>query len=353
MNGDEDDGLACIADAHFQSCGITRKQASFACTSYANLSLWISSSICLICFNKYLLSAFPFPATLTLWHMLFCSSISAFLVKTKRVEVVTIGKDAYLRGVLPVACLFSVSLYLNNLAYRFLSVAMLQIIKACTPTVVYLTGVCFGVEIFMRNTIVLMLIICYGIAIASYGDLAFNSLGIIVQLVAVFAEGVRIVLIQVLLQSRGIKLNPIATMYYVLPACALFLLPVWYTQEASYLTREAIQAFSPALYVANGLNAFLLNYAVFLVIGGTSALTMNVAGVVKDWMLIFLSYWCFSDPLTYTTLGGYAIAFCGVGYYNYIKLSAMQSETVKKDDVKVEAVVELESPQVQTLETKP
>ena len=29
--------------------------------------------------------------------------------------------------------------------------------------------------------------------------------------------------------------------------------------------------------------------AVFLLIGKTSALTMNIAGVVKDWMLIGLS----------------------------------------------------------------
>ncbi len=30
--------------------------------------------------------------------------------------------------------------------------------------------------------------------------------------------------------------------------------------------------------------------AVFLLIGKTSALTMNIAGVVKDWLLIGLSY---------------------------------------------------------------
>ena len=32
-----------------------------------------------------------------------------------------------------------------------------------------------------------------------------------------------------------------------------------------------------------------LNMAVFLLIGKTSALTMNIAGVVKDWLLIALS----------------------------------------------------------------
>jgi hypothetical protein len=35
--------------------------------------------------------------------------------------------------------------------------------------------------------------------------------------------------------------------------------------------------------------AFALNCSVFLLVGKTSALTMNVAGVVKDWLLIFAS----------------------------------------------------------------
>lgn len=33
--------------------------------------------------------------------------------------------------------------------------------------------------------------------------------------------------------------------------------------------------------------------AVFLLIGKTSALTMNIAGVIKDWMLIFFSFYLF------------------------------------------------------------
>lgn len=36
--------------------------------------------------------------------------------------------------------------------------------------------------------------------------------------------------------------------------------------------------------------------AVFLLIGKTSALTMNVAGVVKDWILILLSYLIYKAP---------------------------------------------------------
>ena len=43
------------------------------------------------------------------------------------------------------------------------------------------------------------------------------------------------------------------------------------------------------ILLSNGIVAFGLNLSVFLLIGKTSALAMNVAGVVKDWLLIGLS----------------------------------------------------------------
>ncbi len=46
----------------------------------------------------------------------------------------------------------------------------------------------------------------------------------------------------------------------------------------------------------------------FLLIGKTSALTMNIAGVIKDWMLIFFSFYLFKAPVTTINLLGYA--FC-------------------------------------------
>ena len=47
--------------------------------------------------------------------------------------------------------------------------------------------------------------------------------------------------------------------------------------------------FEPTIFISNAAAAFALNLSVFLLIGKTSALTMNVAGVIKDWLLIGLS----------------------------------------------------------------
>ena len=39
-------------------------------------------------------------------------------------------------------------------------------------------------------------------------------------------------------------------------------------------------------FLLNALNAFALNLSVFLLLGRTSALTMNICGLVKDWFTI-------------------------------------------------------------------
>ena len=60
--------------------------------------------------------------------------------------------------------------------------------------------------------------------------------------------------------------------------------------------------------------------AVFLLIGKTSALTMNVAGVVKDWLLIGISVWVFHASVSVLNISGYLLAFSAVCWYNYQKI---------------------------------
>jgi hypothetical protein len=86
----------------------------------------------------------------------------------------------------------------------------------------------------------------------------------------------------------------------------------------------------PSVFLANALAAFALNLAVFLLIGKTSALTMNIAGVIKDWMLIFFSYYVFQAPVTQLNLIGYAFCCSGVVVYNYQKLQLLKKRATQK-----------------------
>lgn len=46
------------------------------------------------------------------------------------------------------------------------------------------------------------------------------------------------------------------------------------------------------------------------------------AGVIKDWMLIFFSFYLFGAPVTTLNLLGYAFCCTGVVVYNHMKLQA-------------------------------
>ncbi|XP_020209932.1 probable sugar phosphate/phosphate translocator At4g32390 [Cajanus cajan] len=57
---------------------------------------------------------------------------------------------------------------------------------------------------------------------------------------------------------------------------------------------------------------------------------MNVAGVVKDWLLIAFSWSVIKDTVTPINLFGYGLAFLGVAYYNHSKLQALKAKDAQK-----------------------
>ena len=93
-------------------------------------------------------------------------------------------------------------------------------------------------------------------------------------------------------------------MYYIAPASLLFLSMPWGVIEARRLFSDPTVKFDALIFLSNAAAAFGLNMSVFLLIGKTSALAMNVAGVIKDWLLIALSYLLFHSEVSLHQLAG-------------------------------------------------
>lgn len=62
-----------------------------------------------------------------------------------------------------------------------------------------------------------MLLVSIGVVISSYGEIHFNIVGTVYQVTGIFAEALRLVLTQVLLQKKGLTLNPVTSLYYIAP----------------------------------------------------------------------------------------------------------------------------------------
>ncbi|KAL6558437.1 hypothetical protein OROMI_018787 [Orobanche minor] len=303
--------------------------------SYTYVAIWIFLSFTVIVYNKYILDRklynWPYPISLTMIHMTFCSSLAYLLVRVFRVvDPVTMSWDLYLKSVVPIGLLYSLSLWLSNSAYIFLSVSFIQMLKALMPVAVYTIGVLLKKEGFKSETMANMISISIGVGIAAYGEAKFDTWGVILQLGAVAFEATRLVMIQILLTSKGVTLNPITSLYYVAPCCLVFLSVPWVFVEYPILQENSSFHFDYVIFGTNSFCAFALNIAVFLLVGKTSALTMNVAGVVKDWLLIAFSWSVIRDTVTPINLFGYGLAFLGVGYYNHSKLQALKAKEAQK-----------------------
>mmetsp|Transcript_4266 Transcript_4266/g.12303 ORF Transcript_4266/g.12303 Transcript_4266/m.12303 type:complete len:357 (-) Transcript_4266:454-1524(-) len=307
-----------------------------AMMSYAYVVLWITLSATVIMYNKYVLaySGFGLPVTLTLWHMLFCSVVSAALVKGGLVAPVQgMTFEIYKNAIVPIAAAFAIVLWLGNAAYLYLTVAFIQMLKALMPMAVFTVGNLFGTETFSQGRAINMVVITVGVMIAAYGELNFVLIGFVLQLISIAVEATRLTMVQILLQKGGgPKLNSLTTMYYVSPCCFAFLLVPWVFLEYPKLTSGEHEInIDPLILVSNAVAAFALNLAVYLLIGKTSALTMNIAGVVKDWILIGLSVWLYKAPVSALNIGGYLIAFAAVLWYNYSKIQAALADKAAQE----------------------
>ncbi|KAL0394258.1 UNVERIFIED_CONTAM: putative sugar phosphate/phosphate translocator [Sesamum latifolium] len=78
--------------------------------SYTYVAIWIFLSFTVIVYNKYILDKklynWPFPISLTMIHMAFCSSLAFAAVRIfKLVEPAALSRRVYLSSVVPIGAL--------------------------------------------------------------------------------------------------------------------------------------------------------------------------------------------------------------------------------------------------------
>ena len=177
---------------------------------------WVFLSSTIILFNKHILTEykFPYPVTLVLIHMLFASLCCTTAKLAGWVDIPHLELKQWLTQILPVGLCFAVSLALGNLAYLYISVAFVQMLKASTPVAVLLCSFAFGLEKPTVKLAGFIVLISAGISTACANEIDMSFMGVAVQMGAVAAEALRLCLVNLLLTSKGLRLSSLATLYY-------------------------------------------------------------------------------------------------------------------------------------------
>jgi hypothetical protein len=234
----------------------------------------------------------------------------------------------YTRAIVPIGIMFSLSLICGNLAYLYLSVSFIQMLKATNAVVTLFATWAFGIAPANYKTLGNVAIIVLGVVIASFGEIKFDMLGFLIQVGGIIFEALRLVMVQRLLSSAEFKMDPLVSLYYYAPACAITNGVVTLFTDLPRMTMNDIYSLGIMTLIANALVAFLLNASVVLLIGKTSAVVLTMAGILKDILLVCASMMIFHDPVTAQQFFGYSIALAGLVYY---KLGAEKMQTLATD----------------------
>lgn len=290
---------------------------------------WTFLSVALILFNKWLMQygGFPFPLTLVSMHMFFSSAVT-FLLHMIGVIEPAVERRHMLWYVTPVGMLFAIALATGNEVFLYLSVAFIQMLKACTPAVVLFVSMCVGLEPPSCRLFLIIAITSGGVALTIYGELKFVWFGVAMMFLSMLAEALRLVTMELLFSKNGIKMSGLESVYCISPICFLTVSPVCAYFEGRRLVEalgsHALPSSLGAILGANCFCAFMLNVASMLMVKNTSALTMKVVGVAKDWIVIIVSSWLFDTAVSPMQWMGYSVAFVGILLYSHYKLVAAE-----------------------------
>ncbi|KAL7422225.1 hypothetical protein Q5752_002871 [Cryptotrichosporon argae] len=262
---------------------------------------------------------FPYPVFITSFH-LGCAALGTRILRATThlmdgLDNIPMTPTLYAKSIIPIGVLFSGSLILSNTAYLTLSVSFIQMLKAFTPVAIILTSSIFGIQTLSAKLVGIVFLISGGCALAAYGELHFEMFGFLCQAAAVGFESSRLVMIELLL--KGMKMDPLCSLHYYAPVCAIINACFIPFTEGMAPFRE-LARIGPLVLSTNAACAFGLNVAAVFLIGAAGGLVLTLAGVFKDILLISASVIFLGSSITPIQVFGYSLALSGLMAYRNV-----------------------------------
>lgn len=111
--------------------------------------------------------------------------------------------------------------------------------------------------------------IVIGVIIASYGELKFVFIGFLFQAFGIIFEATRLVMVQRLLNSPEYKMDPLVSLYYFAPVCAVMNFLMFMVFEFSKIELSDFGRVGIVNLILNASVAFGLNVSVVFLVSTT------------------------------------------------------------------------------------
>ncbi|RCH90787.1 UAA transporter, partial [Rhizopus stolonifer] len=134
------------------------------------------------------------------------------------------------------------------------------------------------------------------------------------------------------IQVGRLKLNPLDLLFRMSPLafiqCIMYAYATGELERVELFSRQEMTSNLVFSLLLNGLIAFALNVVSFTANKKTSALTMTVAGNVKQVLSIILSVIIFDYTINMTNTFGIVLTLLGGAWYGYEELSQKKNNSI-------------------------
>ncbi|KAG8386766.1 hypothetical protein BUALT_Bualt03G0183100 [Buddleja alternifolia] len=332
--------------------------------------VWYTFSTFLTLYNKTLLGddmgKFPAPLLMNTVHFLMQAILSKAITwfwSDRFNSSVMSWRDYFVRGkrssihiftqyivsnlwplpftVVPTALSTAMDVNLSNASLVFISVTFATMCKSAAPIFLLLFAFAFRLESPSVKLLGIMLVISVGILLTVAKETEFDFWGFIFVMLAAVMSGFRWTMTQILLQDRiasnmvsttsSCLKNPLTLMSYVTPimAIATALLSLMFDPwdeftKSDYFNSSWHIARSCLLMLFGGTLAFFMVLTEYILVSVTSAVTITIAGVVKEAVTILVAVFYFHDEFTWLKGAGLVTIMIGVSLFNWYKYDKLQ-----------------------------
>ncbi|TVU12557.1 hypothetical protein EJB05_46208 [Eragrostis curvula] len=316
--------------------------------------VWYAFSTCLTLYNKTLLGdklgKFPAPLLMNTVHFALQAGLSKIILLFQSKggldnAAVEMGWKDYFMRVVPTALGTALDINLSNASLVFISVTFATMCKSASPIFLLLFAFAFRLETPSVKLLGIIIVISTGVLLTVAKETEFDFWGFIFVTLAAVMSGFRWSMTQILLQFMsylplaGLK-NPITLMSHVTPVMAIatlvlsLLLDPWsdfrknaYFDDPWHIMRSCL------LMLIGGSLAFFMVLTEYILVSATSAITVTIAGVVKEAVTILVAVFYFHDEFTWLKGAGLVTIMVGVSLFNWYKYEKFKRGQTNEDDV--------------------
>lgn len=298
---------------------------------------WYSVGISAIITNKLLLQMrrFQFPFTLCLTYMFVKWPLARLvLLIMRRPPLAFRSWGPYLWTIALTGVLTALDVGLGLCSYLYVSVVFIVIVRASSPCWQLLFGTLLGLETPHFSLLLVVLLVSGGVALAALGEFEFHLLGFGLVLTSAALAGLRSCMLQRLLHGRNTSellawrqsVHPVQLIYALAPWTTFTALVLALFMEGEELSEGVLLEWphlSSLMLRLLGMSCliFCMVLMEMWVVAKTSALTLSVAGTLKEVLTIACAEEVFHDHLSWVNILGLGLCMLGANLYAFVKLA--------------------------------